>query len=239
MIQVGWGAGKVPKDLKLLIEESAATRYRRWLSASASEARGGHSLRPIQVRYGERVSQRPDDAEISDLAVAAARGDDRALERFIRLTRDDVWRLVGYLGDRRNADDLTQETYLRAIKSLPRYSGTAPARTWLLSIARRVVVDQVRYDMSRPRMDLHSSADTIASITARSERHEMRVEVQMLIDALDTDRREAFVLTQVLGVSYAEAASICGCPVGTIRSRIARARDDLQAAMTADRRRYG
>ena len=167
------------------------------------------------------MNSRPDDDEISDLAVAAARGDQRALERFVRLTRDDVWRLVGYLGDRRNADDLTQETYLRAMKSLPRYARTAPARTWLLSIARRVVVDQVRYEMSRPRMDLHSSADTIASISARSERHDGRIEVQMLIDALDADRREAFVLTQVLGVSYAEAASVCGCPVGTIRSRIA------------------
>ncbi|MGV9712909.1 sigma-70 family RNA polymerase sigma factor [Gordonia sp. NPDC003424] len=185
------------------------------------------------------MTARRGDDEVTDLAIAAARGDDRALEQFIRHTRDDVWRLVGYLGDRRNADDLTQETYLRAIRALPRFSGRAPARVWLISIARRVVVDQVRHEMSRPRMDLYETADTIATIAPRTERHDGRVEVQMLIDALDPDRREALVLTQILGVSYADAAAVCGCPVGTIRSRVARARDDLQAAMRADGRRSG
>ena len=53
-----------------------------------------------------------------------------------------------------------------------------------------------------------------------------------LLAALDPDRRAAFVLTQMLGCSYAETAAICGCPVGTIRSRVARAREDLDA-MTA------
>jgi RNA polymerase sigma-70 factor (ECF subfamily) len=49
----------------------------------------------------------------------------------------------------------------------------------------------------------------------------------MLLDGLDSDRRQALLLTQVLGLSYAEAAEVCGCPVGTIRSRVARARTDL------------
>ncbi len=48
---------------------------------------------------------------------------------------------------------------------------------------------------------------------------------------LEADRREAFVLTQVLGLPYAEAAEVVGCPVGTIRSRVARAREDLVAAL--------
>jgi RNA polymerase sigma-70 factor (ECF subfamily) len=51
------------------------------------------------------------------------------------------------------------------------------------------------------------------------------------VDALATDRREAFVLTQLLGLSYAEAAEVLGCPVGTIRSRVARARGDLVEAL--------
>jgi RNA polymerase sigma-70 factor (ECF subfamily) len=55
----------------------------------------------------------------------------------------------------------------------------------------------------------------------------------MLIAALDPDRRAAFVLTQLLGCSYAEAAAICGCLEGTIRSRVARARTDL-IAMTVE-----
>jgi RNA polymerase sigma-70 factor (ECF subfamily) len=55
--------------------------------------------------------------------------------------------------------------------------------------------------------------------------------VRLLLDGLDPDRREAFVLTQLIGLSYAEAADVCGCPVGTIRSRVARARDDLVSAV--------
>ena len=55
-----------------------------------------------------------------------------------------------------------------------------------------------------------------------------------LLARLDPDRREAFVLTQLLGLPYAEAAEVAGCPVGTIRSRVARARGDLIAALTDD-----
>ena len=57
------------------------------------------------------------------------------------------------------------------------------------------------------------------------------VDVHQLLDQLDADRRTAFVLTQVLGLTYAEAADVCGCPVGTVRSRVARARDELLLMM--------
>ncbi len=50
---------------------------------------------------------------------------------------------------------------------------------------------------------------------------------EQLLRCLETDRRTAFALTQLMGLSYADAAAVCGCPVGTIRSRVARARDDL------------
>ena len=63
----------------------------------------------------------------------------------------------------------------------------------------------------------------------RSADHAEGIALEALLDALDADRREAFVLTQLVGLSYAEAADVAGCPVGTIRSRVARARDDLVA----------
>jgi RNA polymerase sigma-70 factor (ECF subfamily) len=56
--------------------------------------------------------------------------------------------------------------------------------------------------------------------------------VALVLAGLEPDRRAAFVLTQMIGCSYAEAAAICGCPVGTIRSRVTRAREDLVAMMT-------
>ena len=62
------------------------------------------------------------------------------------------------------------------------------------------------------------------------------MEIRILLDGLDPERREALVLTQILGLSYVEAAGVCGCPIGTIRSRVARARDDLlRAASQGDR----
>lgn len=171
----------------------------------------------------------PDDDEVTALALAAGAGDPRALDAFIRATQADVWRFVVYLSDHRHADDLTQDTYLRAYGSLPRFSGRSSARTWLLSIARRAVIDHIRYETSRPRVDLHATSATITGLASASARHD-DIELRMLIDALDADRREALVLTQILGLTYAEAAAVCGCPVGTIRSRVARARDDLQQA---------
>ena len=131
-----------------------------------------------------------------------------------------------------DADDLTQETYLRAIAALPRFEGRSSVRTWLLVIARRVVVDHHRHRSARPR-----SADVpdwgVPAERAHYDRtrqapgFEDTTEIGLLLAALAPDRREAIVLTQVIGLSYAKAAQICQCPVGTIRSRVARAREDL------------
>ena len=175
-----------------------------------------------------------DDDRVTSLALAAGRGDNAALESFIRATERDVWRTVAFLGDPGSADDLTQETFLRALGSLPRFSGRSSARTWLLSIARRVVVDQIRRNQARPRTAHGVDLDHVLDTRRGAARFEDVIEIRMLLDGLDTDRRDALMLTQVLGLSYAEAAKVCGCPVGTIRSRVARARDDLQNAANRD-----
>jgi RNA polymerase sigma-70 factor (ECF subfamily) len=172
--------------------------------------------------------------ELTSLALAAGRGDAEALQRFIEATHQDVWRAVAYLADVDSADDLTQETFLRAIGSLPRFAGRSSARTWLLSIARRVVIDHIRGRRRRPRPAVRSDLDAIVPIEHPRHGFEDIVEVRLLLNGLDLDRRHALLLTQVLGLSYAEAAAVCGCPVGTIRSRVARARDDLRTSLQRD-----
>lgn len=184
----------------------------------------------------------PDVDELTALALAAGRGDRSALDRFVRASQREVWRLVAHLAGVGLADDLTQETYLRAIPSLARFAGRATARTWLLSIARRVVVDHIRSLRSRPRsigsVDWTEAADQRQVATHRAAAgFEDVVELNVLLDQLDPERREALVLTQVLGLPYAEAAEVCGCPVGTIRSRVARARDDLDLLLAGEQRR--
>jgi RNA polymerase sigma-70 factor (ECF subfamily) len=171
-----------------------------------------------------------DDARVSALAMAAGRGDRRALEDWVRATQADVWRFVAHLADARSADDLTQETYLRAFGSLSRFAGRSSSKTWLLSIARRVVIDQIRSASARPRIaDADWQLAAERRDAARGGGFEGVVELRMLLAALDDDRREVLVLTQILGLSYAEAADVCGCPIGTIRSRVARAREELLA----------
>ena len=173
-----------------------------------------------------------DDQRLTALALDAAHGDQGAFEAWVRETQADVWRFVAHLTDTTAADDLTQETYVRAVTALPRFAGRSSARTWLLAIARNTVVDHFRASSVRPRT---SGQDWETAAEAKSARRgvsgfEDLVEAGLLLDDLDPRRREAVVLTQILGYSYAEAAEICDCPIGTVRSRVARAREDLLSA---------
>jgi RNA polymerase sigma-70 factor (ECF subfamily) len=169
------------------------------------------------------------DDEITRLALAAGRGDGAATTEFIRATQADVWRYVAYLVDRSHADDLTQETYLRALRGLRTFRGDTAARVWLLSIARRAVVDHFRKQGRRPAVAASLDAEDAAldRIVPTSPEASGEVSLQMLIADLDDDKRNAFVLTQVHGLSYQEAAEVCDVPIGTIRSRMARAREQL------------
>lgn len=171
-----------------------------------------------------------DDERVTELALRAGRGDKKALTEFIRSTQDDVWRLLAHLAGRELADDLTQETYLRVISSLPSFAARSSARTWLLSLARRVWIDNIRHERARPRKSATAYEDAAAAHTvagADSAAWSDWIDARTLFDALDDDRREALILTQVLGYSYEEAAKIAGVRIGTIRSRVARARKDL------------
>lgn len=172
-----------------------------------------------------------DDEAVTGWAVAAQRGDRSAAAAFIRATAPTLRRLLSYLADPAEVEDLVQETYLRAFAALPRYGQRSSARAWLFAIARRVAADQVRKHQRGVRL---AAGEWINELDARHtvSPPDDLVELRAAIAALDSERREAFVLTRVAGLSYDEAAAVCGCPVGTIRSRVFRARRDLVAALT-------
>lgn len=160
-------------------------------------------------------------------ALAARDGDPLAPAAFVRATQAEVWRFTAGLVGAPAADDLTQETYLRAFRALPDFAARASARTWLLGIARRACADHIRAAVRRRRFDATVAEpepvpDPAATVGAAD-----------LLRRLPEDRRAAFVLTQLLGLSYAEAAAVEGVPVGTIRSRVARARTELVATVRA------
>ena len=171
--------------------------------------------------------------ELTSLARAAGRGDRTALARFVRQTQNDVWRLCAHLVDPGAADDLAQDTYVRAIPALRGFRGDAPARVWLLAIARRACAAAIGERTRDRRLAARLAATPDAGLGQQPAPPDVQATAGLLVAALAPERRAAFVLTQVIGCSYAEAAAICDCPVGTIRSRVARAREDLDA-MTAD-----
>lgn len=179
-------------------------------------------------------ADRPADDEVTSWALAARAGDSAAAGDLVRATQGGVLRFLAHLVGPAEAEDLAQETYLRAMRALPAFEGRSSARTWLLAIARRVAADHIRTLTRRPRLaavaDWAGAADAAQAGTgSRFDEHQALW--QLVDQGLSAERREAFVLTQLLDLSYAEAAEVCECPVGTIRSRVARAREDLAAAL--------
>ncbi|MDP2292376.1 MAG: sigma-70 family RNA polymerase sigma factor [Actinomycetota bacterium] len=162
---------------------------------------------------------------LRDLFDAAREGDDRAVRELVTRTQPVVWRVCSVLGSVGEEEDLVQETYLRALRSAAGYRGEAPVQAWLLAIARNVCADHVRRRARQRRLvdRLARTNPTDAAPPAES--------VHQLLLHLLPEQREAFELTQLVGLSYEEAAAVIGCPVGTVRSRVARARAHLLEAV--------
>jgi RNA polymerase sigma-70 factor (ECF subfamily) len=186
---------------------------------------------PLTANPTARLDDRPDIVgavrDVTELALRARDGDGQAVDELVRQTIADVRRYCGALVDIDSADDLTQQTYLKAVEALPRYRGDAPAAAWLLSIARHTCIDEIR------RRQRRRDTETVGLFVDPPHPHDAteRVAIEDAIAALDSERREAFVLTQVLGLSYAEAAIATESPIGTVRSRVFRARADLVDAL--------
>ncbi|AKZ53601.1 ECF RNA polymerase sigma factor SigC [Streptomyces ambofaciens ATCC 23877] len=182
----------------------------------------------------DRDARTSADVSTTTWALAARDGDTEAVDHLVRALHRDVRHFVTYLGaDPQTADDLAQDTFLRALGSLHRFEGRSSARTWLLSIARRAVVDSYRHASARPRL---ADTDDWQTVAERAQERGLPgfddgIALGELLAALPDERREAFVLTQLLGLPYAEAAALSDCPVGTVRSRVARARASLMRAL--------
>lgn len=171
----------------------------------------------------------PDESDdpLTVIALAARDGDGSAAAAFVRATQPDVWRMAAAVVGREHADDVTQDVFLRAFRSLPQFAARASARTWLLTIARRTCADQIRSLIRQRRVDV--AVDAELRPTAVPDPGGMDATADLL-QRLPQDQRVAFTLTQVIGLSYAEAAEIEDVPIGTIRSRVSRARADLVVA---------
>jgi RNA polymerase sigma-70 factor (ECF subfamily) len=153
---------------------------------------------------------------------------------------------VNLLGDREEALDLAQEVFLRVFRTLHRFRGQSSLRTWLYRIVINQARNRRRLWMRRHRseqipLDIHLAAhgDPPSVPSTRPDRllaqKELAARLQAALDALPFDQRTAIVLREVDGLSYEELAFSLGVAVGTVKSRLTRARQSLRAALRSER----
>ena len=149
----------------------------------------------------------------------ARAGDPGAFERLVRAHQADVYRLALHLvRDPETAEDVTQEAFLLAYRSLGRFRGQSKFSTWLYRITRNCAVDAIRRRERRRRLERQSAPETFVPDPS------LRAALAAAIDRLPPDLREAFVVIEVFGLPYAEAARVLGVLPGTLKSRMHRSR---------------
>jgi RNA polymerase sigma factor (sigma-70 family) len=125
-----------------------------------------------------------------------------------------------------DADDLIQETLTRALANSHRFERGTKLKSWLFTIMRNTFITSAkRYARECP-----GAADCVSTLVATAPAQEWSQrsnEVKRSLDRLPGDQREVIVLVAMAGLGYEEAAEICGCAVGTIKSRLSRAREGL------------
>ncbi|CAH2605005.1 ECF RNA polymerase sigma factor EcfG [Rhodovastum atsumiense] len=130
------------------------------------------------------------------------------------------------------ADDLVQETLVRALPALPQLVNGTSLRPWLFAILRNAFFEQARRRRSEHAALQNSPIETGASLPEQHGRVDL-TDLQRHLFALPPLLREALVLVGAHGLSYEEAAAICGVPVGTMKARVSRGRAQLARAMAA------
>jgi RNA polymerase sigma-70 factor (ECF subfamily) len=134
-------------------------------------------------------------------------------------------------GSRDLADDLVQETLLKAWAARKRFQAGTNMRAWTFIILRNLFLSQMRRARFKGEWDDITAAKILAA-PASQDRHIELGDMQRALMHLPQPQREALILVGAGGFAYEEAADICGCAVGTIKSRVARGRVALEALLT-------
>jgi RNA polymerase sigma-70 factor (ECF subfamily) len=141
------------------------------------------------------------------------------------------------LRDPHDAEDAVQESMLRAFRAFDRFRG-AEGKAWLLTIVRNVCFTQMRHDRRGPATEafidnVHGSALDPAEANATAWREAKGELLRQAMERLAPEAREIIVLHEIENLAYREIAAVAGIPIGTVMSRLARARQKLQAELLA------
>ena len=185
------------------------------------------------------------DREIDQqLVERAQRGDKRAFELLVSKYQRKLGRLLSrFVRDAAEVEDVTQEAFIKAYRALPSFRGESAFYTWLYRIgintAKNYLVALGRRAPTTTGFDNEEAegfedAEQLRDAStpeSELEGKEIAATVNRAMDALPADLRTAITLREIEGLSYEEIASVMNCPVGTVRSRIFRARDAIAAEL--------
>jgi RNA polymerase sigma-70 factor (ECF subfamily) len=175
----------------------------------------------------------------SKLVKRVQKGDKGAFDMLVLKYQHKIVNLVmRYVRDPEQALDITQEAFIKAYRALPRFRGDSAFYTWLYRIAVNTAKNHLAAQRRRPmdneldlqdpeQYDLHARLKDTDTPEALSISREMKESVEQAIQSLPDDLRTAIILRELDGMSYEEIAETMECPVGTVRSRIFRARDAI------------
>lgn len=185
-----------------------------------------------------------DDPEEARLLAQARSGDTRAFDALITRHREKIYmHTYQIVRNEEDALDLTQETFIRAWKSLSRFDGKASLVSWLYRIATNAAIDLCRKRQSRPQTTIDSSSLKVdaASRTTPSQpaapgsgldQAEIRRRVEQAFTQLTPEHRAVISLKEIEDLSYEEIARRVGCSLGTVMSRLFYARKKLQSLLS-------
>jgi RNA polymerase sigma-70 factor (ECF subfamily) len=173
------------------------------------------------------------------------RGDKTAFDMLVRKYQHKVVKLVTrYLRDPADAEDVAQEAFIKAYRAIPQFRGDSAFYTWLYRIAintaKNAIVSRdrspVEFDLDLQNVEESSSMQLRLADSETPESllqtEEIRTTVNQAIEALPEDLRTAIVLRELEGLSYEDIAQAMDCPVGTVRSRIFRAREAIDKRLS-------
>ena len=172
-------------------------------------------------------------AELDDVTLARAqRGEAAACRALVERYQGPVFALLGRMCGRGRSEDLAQETFLRVFKALAGFdrAGTARLSTWIFTIATRLALDELRRRPLRM-VELDDRIPSSSRADESAERRTLRVALRQAIAELGADQRAVVLLREVHGLEYEEIARVLEIDLGTVKSRLARARTALRAAL--------
>lgn len=179
-----------------------------------------------------------EDSDVK-LVELVQRGDRAAFNLLVLKYQHKVMKLVTrYVRDQAEAEDIAQEAFIKAYRALPSFRGDSAFYTWLYRIAINTAKNSLvskRRRMVDYNLDLQDPEDYASQVLLKDTEtpegllltDEIRQTVQEAMEGLPDDLREAITLRELEGLSYEEIAEVMACPVGTVRSRIFRAREAI------------